>query len=85
MLSATFPSRCSRRGVVVSQALEDVRRNAEYYASQIAFSRKRLAAALEKHRSERERLETQLASDIARAEDYNAILEAAEAALAKNE
>jgi hypothetical protein len=65
----------------VSQALEEVRRNAEYYAGQVAASRRRLADALEKHRIERERLEAQLTEDIARMEDYQSILATAEQAL----
>lgn len=65
-------------------ALDDMRRNAEFYASQVAASRKRLADALEKHRYERERLEQRIAEDLAKAQDYQLIVNAAEASLTSN-
>lgn len=63
-------------------ALADIRRNAEFYASQVTASRKRLADALEKHRYERERLEARLAEDEAKARDFQVVADAAEASLA---
>lgn len=66
-------------------ALDDIRRNAEFYASQVVASRKRLADALEKHRYERERLEARLAEDEAKARDFQLVVDAADAALVSNQ
>lgn len=63
-------------------ALDDIRRNAEFYRSQVVASQKRLANALERHRYERKQLEARLAEAEAKARDYQIVVDATEASLA---
>lgn len=67
----------------MSDALNDVRRSAAFYAGQVTSSRKRLNDAVARHNSERKRLEEALASDMEKAADYQRILELAEAAISE--
>lgn len=67
----------------MSQALEEIRRNAAFYAKEVGLARKRLADVLEKQRIERERLQRAVDEAVARAEDYQLIADAAEATLAE--